>query len=223
MNTEEQTPENKGIEAFLHFFEKNKNNVILVGIALIIAAGGIYYYNNSYKPELESEAADNFFMAERYFSLDSLDKALMGDGIHLGMIDIADEYGSTKIGEQASFYAGRIFLQQGKFEEALNYFENVSFDDEIIAAQVITLQGVCYSEMKDYKKAGELYIKAAQKRDNLLTTPYALNKAGLAFEEAGDFESAIRAYDQLILDYPQSEEAQYAPARIARNKTKQSN
>ena len=97
MNTEEQTTENQGIELFVQFFEKHKNNAIAAGIVLIILAGGIYYYNNVYKPEQEMEAADSFFMSERYFGLYSLDKALMGDGVHLGMIDIADEFYQQKL------------------------------------------------------------------------------------------------------------------------------
>ena len=177
MNTEEQTTENQGIESLIQFFEKHKKNAITAGIAMIVLAGAIYYYNDVYAPEQEMEAADSFFMAERYFGMDSLDKALMGDGVNLGMIDIADEFGSTKIGNQASYYAGRILLEQGKYEEALDYLNNVSMDDEIMAAQVITLKGDCYSEMEDYEKAGKTYMSAANKRDNELTTPYALLKA----------------------------------------------
>ena len=221
MNTEEQTTENKGIESFVQFFEKHKNNAIAAGVALIILAGGIYYYNDVYTPQQEMDAADSFFMAERYFGLDSLDKALMGDGIHLGMIDIADEFGSTKIGNQASYYAGRILLEKGKFEEALDYLSNVSMDDQIMAAQVITLQGDCYSEMKNYVKAGKTYMSAANKRDNQLTTPYALLKAGAAYEQAGSFDNAIDAYTEIEESYPNSRQAELVKALIARAKAKQ--
>ena len=221
MNTEEQTTENQGIESFIQFFEKHKNNAIGVGIALIVLAGGIYYYNDVYTPQQEMEAADSFFMAERYFGLDSLDKALMGDGVHLGMIDIADEFGSTKIGNQASYYAGRILLEQGKFEEALGYLSDVSMDDQIMAAQVITLQGDCYSEMENYKKAGKTYMAAANKRDNQLTTPYALLKAGAAFEQAGSFDDAVDAYQEIEESYPNSRQAEFVKALIARAEAKQ--
>jgi predicted negative regulator of RcsB-dependent stress response len=221
MNTEEQTTENKGIESFVQFFEKHKNNAIAAGVALIILAGGIYYYNDVYTPQQEMDAADSFFMAERYFGLDSLDKALMGDGIHLGMIDIADEFGSTKIGNQASYYAGRILLEKGKFEEALDYLSNVSMDDQIMAAQVVTLQGDCYSEMENYLKAGKTYMSAANKRDNQLTTPYALLKAGAAYEQAGSFDNAIDAYTEIEESYPNSRQAELVEALVARSKAKQ--
>jgi len=223
MNTEEQTTENKGIESLIQFFEKHKKNAITAGIAMIILACAIYYYNDVYAPEKEMEAADSFFMAERYFGLDSMDKALMGDGVHLGMIDIADEFGSTKIGNQASYYAGRILLDQGKFEEALDYLNAVSMDDEIMAAQLITLRGDCYSEMEDYEKAGKTYMNAASKRDNELTAPYALMKAGAAFEEAGSYNAAAEAYQEIEESYPNSRQAELVKALVARAKAKQAN
>ena len=221
MNTEEQTTENKGIESLIQFFEKHKKNAITAGIAMIFLAGTIYYYNDVYAPEKEMEAADSFFMAERYFGLDSMDKALMGDGVHLGMIDIADEFGSTKIGNQASYYAGRILLDQGKFEDALDYLNAASMDDEIMAAQVITLRGDCYSEMEDYEKAGKTYMNAASKRDNELTAPYALMKAGAAFEEAGSYDAAADAYGEIEESYPNSRQAELVKALVARLKAKQ--
>jgi TolA-binding protein len=145
----------------------------------------------------------------------------MGDGVHLGMIDIADEFGSTKIGNQASYYAGRILLEQGKFEDALGYLSDVSMDDQIMAAQVITLQGDCYSEMENYKKAGKTYMAAANKRDNQLTTPYALLKAGAAFEQAGSFDDAVDAYQEIEESYPNSRQAEFVKALIARAEAKQ--
>jgi TolA-binding protein len=147
----------------------------------------------------------------------------MGDGVNLGMIDIADEFGSTKIGNQASYYAGRILLEQGKYEEALDYLNNVSLDDKIMAAQVITLRGDCYSEMEDYEKAGKTYMSAANKRDNELTTPYALLKAGAAFEEAGSYDDAIDAYAEIEESYPDSRQAELVKALVARAKAKQAN
>jgi len=216
MNTEEQSTENKGIDSLIHFFETQKQNAIIAGVTLILLAGGIYYYNDIYKPQQEIDAADNFFMAERYFALDSLDKSLMGDGIHLGMIDIADEFGATEVGKQASYYAGRILLEQGKYDEALGYLKAVSMNDEIMAAQVITLQGDCYAELEDFQKAGDTYMKAARKRDNGITAPYALMKAGIVYEEAGEYDDAIDAYTEIQDNYPNSTQAELIAARIAR-------
>ena len=219
MSTEEQSVENKGIETISQFLEDNRQNVMIAGIALILVAAGIYYYSNFYKPALEIEAGDSFFMAERYYGQDSLNLALNGDGgMNLGMIAIADEYSGTKAGNQAAYYAGRILLEQGKFQEALDYLEDVSMDDELMSAQVITLRGDCNSELEQYETAGNLYMKAAKHRTNLLTTPYALLKAGMAYEEAGEPGDALEAYEMLAADYSQSSYAQQIDVRIAKAK-----
>ena len=218
MSTEEQSVENKGIESISQFFEDNKQNVMIAGIALILVAAGIYYYSNFYKPALETEAGDSFFMAERYYGQDSLTLSLNGDGMNLGMKDIADEYSGTKAGNQAAYYAGRILLEQGKFQDALDYLGDVSMEDEIMAAQVLTLRGDCKSELEQYEDAADLYMNAANSRTNELTTPYALLKAGMAYEEAGEPGDALTAYEKLSADYSESQYAQKVDVRIAKAK-----
>ena len=222
MSTEEQFEGGQSVDSINQFYEKNKNNILIAGIALIILAGGIYYYSNIYKPQMEEEASSSFFMAERYFSIDSLDKALNGDGINLGMKDIADEFGSTKTGNQAKYYAGRILLQQGKYAEALDFLEDASMDDEFMTAQLITLQGDCNAELEKYEEAGDLYMKAANTRENNLTTPYALSKAGIAYEEAENYEDALDAYERLKNEYAETQFANKVETRIGRVKAKMS-
>jgi TolA-binding protein len=134
------------------------------------------------------------------------------------MIAIADEYSGTKAGNQAAYYAGRILLDQGKFEEALDYLGDVTMDDEIMSAQVITLKGDCNSELEQYETAADLYIQAANSRTNELTTPYALLKAGMAYEEAGDPNEALEAYETLSANYAESQYAQKIEVRIAKAK-----
>ena len=221
MSTEEQHIQNEqGVDSIAKFYDDNKNNIMIAGIALILLAIGIYYYKNVYKPQLEKDANASFFMAERYYSMDSLNQSLNGDGQNLGMIDIADEFGSTKVGNQAKYYAGRILLEQGKYSEALEYLEDASFDDELLSAQIITLRGDCHSEMEEFEEAGDIYMKAARSRENELTTPYALSKAGIAYEEAKSYEDALEAYEKLSADYKNTPYAVQVEARIGRVKAK---
>jgi tetratricopeptide (TPR) repeat protein len=221
MSTEEQIIDSKGIQSISEFYEKNKKNVSIAGIALIVLAAGIWYYKSIYKPGLEEEANDSFFMAERYYDMDSLNLALNGDPANfMGMLELADEYSGTKIGDRASYYAGRILLQQGKYDDALDHLEDVSMDDEFMSAQVITLQGDCLSELEKYEDAGDQYMKAAKHRTNDLTTPYALLKAGIAYEEAKEYDDAYEAYELIFSDYNSSKQAQNIELRMARVKAK---
>jgi tetratricopeptide (TPR) repeat protein len=218
MSTEEQIIGAKGIESITAFYEKNKKNITIAGIALILLSAGLWYYNSIYKPGMEEEANDSLFLAKRAFDQDSLNLALNGNGIQMGMMDIADDFGGTSAGELATYYCGNILLKQGKFDEALDYLEDADLNDEFMAAQVITLQGDCLSEQEKYEDAADKYMQAANKRENDVTTPYALLKAGIAYEEAKEYDDAVEAYERLFKDFSGTKHAQNAELRIARAK-----
>ncbi len=63
-------------------------------------------------------------------------------------------------------------------------------------------------------------MKAANSRENDLTTPYALAKAGIAYEEAKNYEDALDAYEKLSADYKNTPSAVQVEARIGRVKAK---
>jgi len=216
MSNEENIHEKQGLDSIIAFYEKNKNNMLVAGIALIVVAGGLYYYNNVYKPEQAKEAANSLYQAEKYVQKDAINQALNGDGINAGLIKIADDYGSTKGGSQAAFYAGRKLMDQGKYEEALDYLNDADLGGKIMPAQILTLKGDCYAELEQYEDAGDMYAKAAGVETNNLTTPYALQKAGLAYEAAGEYDDAIKAYSRLRDEYSSTQFASEAKGRIAR-------
>ena len=55
MSTEEQIIDSKGIQSISEFYEKNKKNVSIAGIALIVLAAGIWYYKSIYTPALKKK------------------------------------------------------------------------------------------------------------------------------------------------------------------------
>ncbi|MDB9883410.1 tetratricopeptide repeat protein, partial [Bacteroidia bacterium] len=114
----------------------------------------------------------------------------------------------------------RILLEQGKYDEALDYLKDSDMDDEFMGAQLITLQGDCLSELDKYSEAADKYMKAANARENRLTTPYALQKAGLAYEEAGGYSESIEAYTRLSEKYSDTRFAEDVEVRIGRVKAK---
>jgi hypothetical protein len=42
------------------------------------------------------------------------------------MLTIAEDFGSTKAGNLANFYAGTALMKQGKFDEAIEYLSDFS-------------------------------------------------------------------------------------------------
>ncbi|NUM32403.1 MAG: hypothetical protein HUU47_08780 [Bacteroidetes bacterium] len=219
MTTETNNPkwlEAMKIDEITKWYENNRKNANIGMIALIAIIAGVFYYFKYYKPQIENEAAAQLFMAERYFEKDSMDKVLKGDGKYSSAPDIADEYGNTKAGNLAKYYAGRAYMSKGDFKKALEYIEDASFNDEIMSSMIIGLQADCYSELGDLAKAADTYMKAAQKRENLYTSPMFLMKAGIHYEEVKKWEEAVKAYTMIKDKYKESRQAQLSMKYIAR-------
>jgi tetratricopeptide (TPR) repeat protein len=188
------------------FFQKNKKLLSYAVIALVLAAGAVAYYFYSMSGK-NKEAQEAMFQAVYYFEADSLDKALKGDGKNLGLIDIVEEFGSTKAGSLAKFYAGSALLNQGKFEEAIEYLKGFSAEDALIQARSYSLEGDAYLELKDYPSAIEYYKKAAGYLPNEHFTPRYLMKLALAQETNNDFAGAEESYQRILSDFPRCPEA----------------
>jgi predicted negative regulator of RcsB-dependent stress response len=201
MSTEEQLSQIKGVNKITSFYDQNKKGITAAAVVIILLSVGIYYYTNFYKPGREEKAQAAIFMAQRYFQQDSTQKALYGDGINLGMMDVADQFGSTKAGNLAKLYAGRLLLTEGKYEDAKKYLSDVSLDDNFFAPGAKILLGDAYAELGDYKKAGDTYLKAAKMRDNDVTAPKALMKAALAYEASNEYNAAIEALDLMTSEH----------------------
>lgn len=204
------------INQIAKWYESNRKNANIILIALIVAIAGFIYYLKVYQPQQELAAAGELFMAERYFEKDSMNQVLKGDGKYPSAVDVADEYGNTKAGNLAKFYAGRAYMSKKDFKSALEYLEDVSFDDEIMAALIIGLQADCYSELGETAKAADMYMKAATKRENIFTSPILLMKAGQHYEVVKNYEAAVKAYKMLRDKYKEAQQAQLANKYIAR-------
>ncbi|WP_240337166.1 tetratricopeptide repeat protein [Rufibacter psychrotolerans] len=197
------------------FVVRHKN--LLIGIFVAIAAavvGGFLYYQNQQTKNQEALAA--MFQAEYYLEADSLNKALNGDGQNAGFKAVAEEYGSTKAGNLANFYAGVASLKQGKYQEALNYLEEFKSDDLLLQARAYSLQGDANLELGKRAEAAELYKKAAEHKANDFFSPQYLMKAAVAYEAANQYTEAIEVYDRIITDYPLSPEVNDAKKYKAR-------
>lgn len=199
------------------FIEKNKKMItyIVGGLAAVILVS-VFYYKYVYKKN-ETEAYDKVVMAQRYFELDSLDKALNGDGINPGFLKIIDEYGGTKTGNISNFYVGSIYLQKAVkdtlkakdyFQKALDYFGDFSSEDMNMAPTAKGRMGDCYLELGDKEKAIELYLEAARMHeDNNFINPQFLFRAGQVYSLMSKHQEALDLFKEIETNYPNSTEA----------------
>lgn len=202
------------------FIEKNQKMIINVVIALIVIVGAYFSYQRFIVEPKVKEASNQIFGAQNYFEKDSFNLALNGDGNILGFVEIADKYSSTPSGNLAKFYAGLSYLYTGDYQNAIKYLEKFSSDDLLLANMAIANIGDAYMQLGDYKKAAENYKKAAASKTNDFSTPIFLMKNGLALEKANDFNGALKVYEQIEKEYPNSPEARDIEKYIERAKLK---
>lgn len=194
---------------------------ILTGIGVIIVLVLAYFsFQKYYMEPKEKEAADQMWMAEKYFGMDSLQLALNGDGNYLGFLDIIEDYGITKTADLAHYYAGISYLHLGQYEEAIDYLKSFKSNDEVLAPMALGAIGDAYMELNETDKAAGYYLDAANKRDNAFTSPMFIQKAALAYELKEDYSKALQLQNRLKKDYPKSTEGINADKYIAYLKAK---
>ncbi|MDD4374517.1 MAG: tetratricopeptide repeat protein [Bacteroidales bacterium] len=198
------------------FIENNQKSLVVVVAIIVVVVLGYFGINRYYFDPLEKEAQTQLFMAEAYFEQDSLNKALYGDGNNLGFLDVIDEFGSTKAGNLAKYYAGVSFLKQGEYEEALSHLKKFKGKDKIVTAMAAGAIGDAYLELDKKSEAAAQYLKAARHKSNELTSPMFLLKAGQTYELIGDNKKAVEVYNELKMNFPNTTEGRNAERYIAR-------
>ncbi|MDH5396526.1 MAG: tetratricopeptide repeat protein [Cyclobacteriaceae bacterium] len=205
----------KEISRSEEFLNKHKVLTYAVVAGLLIVVGGIVGFRY-YKTNLNEQAQSEMFQAVYYFEQDSLNLALRGDGNNLGFVDIAEDYSNSKAGNLANFYAGSVYLKQGKYDLALLYLQDFSSNDLLVQGRAYSLIGDVYMEQSNYAEAVKAYEQAANYKPNKHFTPQYLIKVALAYEKLNDLEKAKKAYQQIVEKYWESEEYQYARKNLAR-------
>jgi tetratricopeptide (TPR) repeat protein len=190
------------------FVEKNQNNLLIGLIAVVVLVGGYFAYTNLYKKPLEQEAQEAIIFAQLEFERDSFRLALTGNSQFFGFESMIDEYGSTKAGKLSYYYAGVCYAKLGEYANAIEMLDKFSTDDEMLAAVRLGLIGDCFAELNQPEEALEYYEKAAAARDNNFTTPFYLKKAAETCMTLNNPDMALKHYETIKKDFPESLEAQ---------------
>ena len=198
------------------FVEKNQKLLMYAIMGVIIVVLVYFGYQKFYISPMDKNAQDQIFMAQKYFEMDSLSRALYGDGNALGFLDIIDDYGRTKTGNLAKYYAGICYLKMGNFEEAIDYLESHDPVDQNIGPMALGAIGDAYMELNEPDRAVDYYLEAANDVDNDFTSPMFLYKAGMTYEMLGAYEDAYDAYNRIFMEYYKSVEARSIERNIAR-------
>jgi tetratricopeptide (TPR) repeat protein len=198
------------------FFEKNSKAISMVFGVVVVIALLFLATHRFYTLPRETKANEQMFVAEQYFEKDSFNLAINGDGNFPGFLDIIDNYGSTKAGKLARYYTGISYLHLGKYQETIDYLEDFSTDNLLLAPIVIGATGDAYLELGNKEKAIKLYMEAAQLNPNAFTSPIYYLKAGNLYQALGNKDKAMEAYKVIKDKYAESNEGKSIDKYIAR-------
>jgi tetratricopeptide (TPR) repeat protein len=199
------------------YLEENYK-VFLIALGVIIAVIGLFWLGKLYLNKRNDEAQSQMYQAERYLEMDSLKLALNGDGNYLGFLDIVKDYKFTNSGNLARYCAGICYLQLGNYQQAIDFLNKYSKKDKVIGSLAIGATGDAYVELGDTDKGAAKYIEAADFAANSFNTPLFLMKAGELYELKGKFAEALKVYERIESQYPESTEGTTIEKYIARVK-----
>jgi len=202
------------------FVEDNQRKITYVIGAVVVLVGAFLAFNRFYLQPKEQEALTQMFMAENYFEKDSFNLAINGDGNYLGFLDIIDDYGMTKSSNRAKYYAGISYLHLGQYEDAIDYLKKFKTDDLLLAPVKAGAIGDAMLELGKTDDALKQYKKAYSETENELTTPVYKMKAASLLESMNKLDEALKLYEEIKKDYPQSAEGTTVDRYIARVKIK---
>jgi len=198
------------------YINENKKSLALI-IGGVIALVGIFFlWKFWYQEPRNEEASIAMYKAEIWFQKDSFNLAINGKGDTLGMAAVVDEYGSTPSGNLAKYYLGVSYLRTGQWDLAIENLEDFDSDDMFLSSMSIGMVGDAYMEKGSVDDAIEYYLKAANKNPNKFTSPTFLKKAAFAEEDRGNKEAALKLYEQIKVDYPESQDAAQIDKYITR-------
>jgi tetratricopeptide (TPR) repeat protein len=191
---------------------------LLIGLGVIVVIVGLFWLGKFFITKRNDEAQSQIYQAEKYLEMDSLKLALNGDGNYLGFLDIADNYKFTRTGNLANYGAGICYLHLGDYQSAIDYLNKYSKKDKVIGSLALGATGDAYVELGDTEKGISKYLEAADYASNTFNSPLFLMKAGELYELTGKFSDALKIYERIKSDYPESTEGSSIEKYIARVK-----
>ena len=194
-----------------HFFEDNRTAILgVVAAVVVLAIAAVVFINMRRAKAAEGQQYLGSILTE--YEAGNYQAALDGtDGP--GLLELADDYGSTPTGDQARFFAADAYLQLGQPEEALAMFE--AYDgDGLLGASALAGQAYIRGSQGDHAEAAALYLRAAEAFPEDATAPGYLLDAARSYAEAGDRAQAIAALETLLADYRDTPEVMMAEMEL---------
>ena len=193
------------VSASKSFFDNHKKSILYGGGAVLAIVIACLLIHQFYIVPRNNKANEALFAAEAQFRSGNYDKALNGDSVSVGFLQVIDQYGCTKAANLAKMYAGICQANLGNYAEAVKLLEDFSGqDDAMISPAAMGALGDCYAQLDQKGKAASTLEKAAKKADSNTLSPVYLVQAGQIYEALGQAEKALACYETVKSSYKQS-------------------
>ncbi|MFS4469345.1 tetratricopeptide repeat protein [Maribacter sp. 2210JD10-5] len=208
----------------------SQNQNYILGIIGVIAIGVLGYlaYNQFVQKPTESNAANELYYPQQYFD-QALNSATQKDSLFMlalegaegkyGFLDIIEEYNGTKAANMANYSAGMAYLNMNKYQEAIDYLEDFSSDDDVLGALAKGGIGDAFMQLGQPSDALGYYDAAIAHSSNDYTTPKFLQKAGITAMEMGDKSKALSYFQRIKDEFSDSDEGRNVDAFIGMAKS----
>jgi TolA-binding protein len=198
------------------WFDQNKRLVsYLVSIPVIVLVA-IFFWTMQRTKDNEA-ASTRLAKVFPYFDQGRFDLAINGvpqEGTH-GLKAIVDEYGSTPVGELATFYLANAYFAQGNYAAAREAFDGVDVSDKMISAAALAGVGACDEVSGKFEEAAGYFEKAASVNMTPSQAPDNLQRAAVNYAAAGKKDKAVELLKTLKKEFSSSVAARDADRLIA--------
>jgi len=121
--------------------------------------------------------------------------------------DVMEHYSGSVYGKRARYMLAKYMIKHNRYEEAeelLKFFkDNTENVDVYLLSSALETLGWLLEKKGDYLSAGNIYMMITELGPNPLgVKPY--EDAGRCFEKIGNFEEAIKVYNEAIAKYPRT-------------------
>ena len=162
------------------FLEKNAKILSAIFGALIVGILGYFLYQNFIVAPKNEEGMKSFFAAQKNLT-DGKDTLALGgkSAANPGFLGTAEKYSGTSVGKLASYNAGLLKFQEGKYQEAYDLLDQFSSDNGILTALKFGAMADCQSNLNKNDEAISLIDKAISSSSDPYTSYYFTRKAGV--------------------------------------------
>ena len=184
------------------FLQRYRNVLIIAGIAIVAIAAYFYSQRNAVDED-NVDAMREMAMAEVYYGVDSMNRAINENIQFLGFQSVIDQYDGTDAANLARYYAGTGKLKVGEIDAGIGYLEEFEKGDNMLSGSAWAALGFAYEQKVDFAGAADAYEKASKTpEENDFTTPMYLMDAARNYESAGNAAKALEIYQRLKKDFP---------------------